>query len=547
LLPQRCINTARANTPSPGQVIPVAAGSSLQSALNNASCGDTLQLQVGATFTGVFVIPAKGCDNAHWITITTSAAGSLPAEGTRLTPCYAGVTSLPGRPAFNCSSSSNVMAKIMMVSQQGSGPIQLASGASYYRFVGVEIARPAGTGIVYNLVSTQSGATADHIVFDRVWFHGSAQDETTRGVLLSGMTYVGVVDSFFTDFKCISSVGTCTDAQTLAGGLGALQGGPYKVVNNFLEAAGENVLFGGGGATVTPADIEVRRNHFFKPTIWHQGQPGFMGGPGGQPFLVKNHFELKNAQRVLLEANILENTWGGFSQAGFSVLLTPKNQNGACPLCAVTDVTVRYNTISHVSGGFQIANAPAGSGQFALAGHSYSIHDVTVDDIQAAAYGGAGVFAQISSSTPLLQDVTINHVTAFPPNTMLYVGNPTSGPAIPNFVFTNNILTTGQYPVWSIGGGTSNCAYSDVPVTTFNACFSPVTVGSNEFITTSPSSQWPTGNFFTTSVSALPFANFKGGVGGDYTLTTTSSYLASDGKPLGADVAAIVAATRAVY
>jgi hypothetical protein len=30
-------------------------------------------------------------------------------------------------------------------------------------------------------------------------------------------------------------------------------------------------------------------------------------------------------------------------------------------------------------------------------------------------------------------------------------------------------------------------------------------------------------------------------------LTTTSSYLGSDGKPLGADVAAIAAATRGVY
>jgi len=433
----------------------------------------------------------------------------------------------------------------MMVSQQGSGPIQFAPGANYYRFIGLEITRPAGTGVVTALVSTQSGAT-DHIIFDRSWLHGSAQDETTRGISLVGSTYFGVVDSFFTDFHCIAGVGSCTDAQTVLGGLGNLPGGGYKVVNNFLESSGENILFGGGGATVTPADIEVRRNHFFKPTIWHQGQPGFVGGPSGNPFMVKNHFELKNAQRVLLEANILENNWGGFSQVGYSILLTPKNQNGGCPLCAVTDITIRYNTISHVSGGFQIANTQTAQGP-ALAGHSYSIHDVTVDDIQAAAYGGPGVFAQISASTPLLQDVTINHVTAFPPNSMLYVGNNAGGPTIPNFVFTNNIMTTGPYAVWSTGGGTSNCAYTDVPVTTFNACFSPATVASNEFITNSPSSQWPTGNLFTTSASTIPFANFSGGVGGNYALTTTSSYLGSDGKPLGADVAAIAAATRGVY
>jgi hypothetical protein len=94
---------------------------------------------------------------------------------------------------------------------------------------------------------------------------------------------------------------------------------------------------------------------------WIPGQPNFVGGTSGKPFVVKNHFELKNAQRVLFEGNILENTWGGFSQPGFSVLLTPKNQfmNGIniCPLCQVTDVTIRYTTISHIAGGLQIANA----------------------------------------------------------------------------------------------------------------------------------------------------------------------------------------------
>jgi len=48
-----------------------------------------------------------------------------------------------------------------------------------------------------------------------------------------------------------------------------------------------------------------------------RGQPGFVGGRDGNPFIVKNHFELKNAIRVLFEANVLENTWGGFPKRGF--------------------------------------------------------------------------------------------------------------------------------------------------------------------------------------------------------------------------------------
>ena len=49
---------------------------------------------------------------------------------------------------------------------------------------------------------------------------------------------------------------------------------------------------------------------------------------------------------MLFEGNILENVWGGFTQTGFSVLLTAKNQslNGTnvCSACQVDDVTIRY-------------------------------------------------------------------------------------------------------------------------------------------------------------------------------------------------------------
>lgn len=550
-LPQNCINTAIANTPSNGNVTLLPAGGDLQSALNNLACGDTLQLQAGATFTGLFVFPAKNCDSAHWITVRTSTPdASLPSEGTRITPCFAGVGSLPGRPSFNCASVSNVMARIVMNPVPNPGPVQFASGANYYRLIGLEITRPVGTGVVTALVSVKgSTGTSDHIVIDRSWLHGTTQDDTTRGVWLGGTTNFAVVDSFFTDFHCTAVTGSCTDAQTVGGGLGSGAMGPYKIVNNFLEASGENILFGGGAATSTPADIEVRRNHFFKPLIWMKGQAGFVGGSSGNPFVVKNHFELKNAQRVLLEGNIMEYSWGGFSQVGYSVVLTPKNQSNLCPICTVTDITVRYNTISHVAGAFQIANVPSDSGGSSTAGHSYSIHDVTIDDIQAAAYSGPGIFAEVWSQTPLLHDVTINHVTAFPPNTMLMVGGSTTS-LMSNFVFTNNLLTTGPYPVWSTGGGTANCAYYDVPITTINACFIPYTFAGNAFIASSkPSTQWPTGNMFPASASDVQFTNFDGGIAGDYTLLSSSPYVTAgtDGKAIGADTGAIASATDGVY
>jgi hypothetical protein len=211
-------------------------------------------------------------------------------------------------------------------------------------------------------------------------------------------------------------------------------------------------------------------------------------------------------------------------------------------------VTIRYNRISHVSGGFQISNGLSDSGAAALAGHSYSLHDITVDDIQAAEYGGPGVFAQVSMVRPLLHDVTINHVTAFPSNSLLFVGD-TSGTPMGNFVFTNNLMTTGAYPIWSTGGGTANCAYYDVPVTTVSTCFSPVTFNVNAFITGSSPSRWPAGNLFNSSTSGVQFTNLNRGIDGDYTLLSTSPYVSAgmDGKPLGADVTAITTATSGVY
>src|SRR5213593_1451447 len=143
-LPKSCVYTALSGTPSPGQVHQVLAGQSLQTALNNAQCGDTIALQAGATFSGSFTLPAKACDDQHWIVIRTSAPdSSLPPEGARMTPCYAGVASLPGRPAFQCSTTQKLLPQIVYNGTAGNGPLTFAWGANHYRLLGLEITRLA--------------------------------------------------------------------------------------------------------------------------------------------------------------------------------------------------------------------------------------------------------------------------------------------------------------------------------------------------------------------------------------------------------------------
>lgn len=549
-LPRVYLQTTLSDTPASGKTIEVGMGGDFQGALNQAECGDTIALQAGATFAGVFTFPQKSCDDANWIIIRTSAPDNrLPREGQRITPCYAGVASLPGRPHFNCTAARNVMARLIFPHKTGYGPVVFESGANHYRLVGLEITRAEGTSFVSDLITPRAGAVVDHIVLDRLWVHGTAHDETTRGVYLAGVTYAAVIDSYFTDFHCVAITGTCTDSQAVGGGGGNNPAGPYKITNNFLEAAGENILFGGGAATTTPADIEIRHNHLYKPLIWMTGQPGFVGGHDGHPFIVKNNFELKNARRVLFEANIVEYTWGGFTQAGYAIALTPKNQAGPdgsnlCPDCLVTDVTMRYSTIGHAAAGIAIANGLSSNGGAASQGQRYSIHDITIDDINGGFYRGGGPLLLVMNgwTSHILGNVAINHITGFgdPTHPFLTVGNDTSNPKMSNFVYTNNLVRAGEYPLWS-SGGTTNCAYYGVPITTLNNCFQPYLFRKNAIISLPanyPPSKWPTGNFFPADPADVEFVNFNHGNGGDYRLLPSSPYknAGTDGRDLGADI-----------
>ena len=503
-LPRIYVQSQLTDTPAPGKVRLVKQDDNLQDAIDSAKCGDTLKLQAGATFRGLFRVPAKPCDDSHWIILRTSAPDdTLPPEGTRITPCYAGIPSLPGRPDFRCAAVRNVLAKIEFDRQSDSGPILFQNGANHYRLIGLEITRAEPGLHMRNLIQPGTlESTAHHLVFDRLWLHGTAQDETKGGIHLSGITHAAIVDSYFTDFHCIALKGSCTDAQAINGGGRDAPGGPYKIVNNFLEASGENIMFGGAPGSTTPADIEIRRNHFFKPMIWKLDQPGFVGSATGNAFIVKNLFELKNAQRVLFEGNVLENVWGGFSQTGFAILLTPANQDNACPVCRVTDVTIRYNKIRHCASVLQIAIALNKAGTSAAAGERYSIHDLVVDDIDGEAYKGFGNFLTIVSINVPIKDVLIDHVTAFPPRALITIQNGVNHAKLGNFTITNNVFNAGPRQIASAGGGRTNCATvpGNHPEDLWNSCFDNSTFAHNLIIDGKGS--WPGDNVFISAGDA---------------------------------------------
>jgi len=560
-LPRVKVASAFADTPASGAIVSVHAGGDLQAALNSAHCGDTIELQAGATFSGSVDFPAKPCDNNHWIVLRTSAPdSSLPPEGQRLTPCYAGVASLPNRPKYDCAHPQNVLARLSYSVSNGSGPVIFMNGANHYRLIGLEITRPQDKTPVVALVSLGKGAAVDHLIFDRLWIHGTSQEETRRGVNMSGMANAAVVDSYLNDFHCTARSGTCTDSQAVSGGTGDNLSGPWKIENNFLEAAGENILFGGGPATVVPADITIRRNHFYKVPQWQPGTPGFVGGLGGDPFVVKNHFEIKNASRVLAEANVFEYSWGGFSQFGHSILVGPRNsynkntkQGNLCSVCEGTDITVRYNKISHVGAGFIFASVIVESMGAQAAGRM-SIHDVVVEDIDATRYRGVGNLFLVMNGWPkrVLNNVSIRHVTGFPdPDShLLIIGNSLDDPQMSAFTFTDNLVIVPQYPVWA-AGKPKDCARSDVPATVMTTCFTTFRFGNNVLASSPkafPPDKWPAGNMFPSTIGDIGFVNFNSGNGGDYHLAASSPYKgkASDGRDPGADIDGINTAIQGV-
>jgi len=154
---------------------------------------------------------------------------------------------------------------------------------------------------------------------------------------------------------------------------------------------------------------------------------------------------------------------------------------------------------------------------------------------------------------PTLQQVDFNHITGFPPSELLNVGDFTSSsPKISNFTFNNSIVNAGAFPIWSTGGGSTNCAFSDKPITTFTACFNPYSFTNNALIavpSNSPSSSWPVGNFFPTNAAAVGFTKYNNGIGGNYQLLSTSPYknAGTDGKDLGADIVTINSLIKNVY
>jgi len=556
-LPQSCYYTGVDGTPSPGKQIRVAAKSDLAAAIEGATCGDTLLLPAGASF-DVTLLPSKKCDDQHYITVRTDTADSkLPPEGTRISPAWGGVASLPGRPPFAQPAGGPAKLLATVVVRRPSG----AAVGDHVRFIGIEWTTPPGVEIG-RIVTAEHG---DHVIFDRNWVHPAEGSEVGHGIgMLDGAHMVGIINSYINGMYCSSHAGKCTDATAVGGGKGDEPIFTLKIYNNFLESAGENILFGGSAATQVPTDLEIRRNHLFRPMIWKEGEPGYTP-TSGNAFIVKNNFELKSAVRVLFEGNLLENTWGGFSQTGYSMVLTPRNQQGHCPVCRVNDVTIRFNRVRNVAGVLEIANAGSRTGEShggetgasPTDGGRYSIHDLFADNLHDSDFKGGGAFMILVSWKPPVHDIQIDHVTAFVTGGLLSVLNP--GAKLVNFMLTNSVLSIGdrRQPIASAGGGRESCASKSQRLgsqAVLEECFDPYKFDHNLIV--GGRGDFPKGNIAVGSPEAAGIRDLKDAVsknprlchakGTGCSKVSPGAGAGSDGRDLGADIDAVEAAIAGV-
>jgi hypothetical protein len=490
-LPQVYIQTTY-DPPVGGQIISVTTSAGFQTALNTAGLGDIIELQAGATFKGPFTLPNK-TTGTGWIYIRSSAYASLPAPCNRVEPSD----------AVN-------MPKIVVAAGSG-GAINTASNAHHYRFSGIEIC-PVSGNYVYNIVLIGNGETTasslpNNIVIDRCYIHGDPVAGSRRGVLMNG-AYISVIDSYVSDCKEDGA-----DSQAL---LAYNTTGPLKIVHNYLEGAGENVLFGGADPSIpnsVPSDIEIRCNDFFKPLSWMN-----------ELWDIKNLLEFKNARRVLVEGNRFENNWPN-AQSGFALLLTPRNQNNTAPWSAVQDITIRLNTFTNIAQGINLLgyDSPNMSQRT-----SRILIQNNVLHVTNLGTGGDGRMFQVLGG-PI--DVIYDHNTGFCTNAYLMADGM---PKTDSFVFRNNIVNFANYGF--IGSGT---AYAN---TTLAAFFNPNWTVTHNAVIGGSANGYPPGSYFPANPAAVGFVDYAGG---DYRLASTSAYkhLGTDGKDLGADIDSIAIAS----
>ncbi len=493
-LPQASVDVAQ---PTPTRTIRVTAGDAigLQSALDAAVAGDEIVLPDGATFVGSFHLPSR---SGGGTVVLRSATVPVPAR-TRITPSQAGsLATLRTNSVF---------------------PALVADdGAHGWRVTALRMQLADNTIDNYGIVTIGSGAETSmaqfprEIVLDRIVVNGSTTGNTSRCVSMNGLA-IAVIDSWLSECHANGR-----DAQAIAAWTGT---GPLLVENNHLEGSGQAILLGGADpliSGVVPTDVTIRRNHLFKPLSW-----------AGR-WTVKAAFELKNAERLLFEANVIENHWTD-AQVGFAILMQAVSQDARAPWSTVRDITVRWNVIRNSRSGVNLlsrltnAAAPVSQPSRRIMLRDNSFESVGRDPIS----GAQGRYIQLLDD---LEDVTILQNTFYgtgASNAVMFDGKP-----LVRLALANNVFASATYGILGSGFGEGLATL---------AHFAPGSAVSGNALTGLSGQLYSAGNVFPATLSLSDFIDASSG---NYSLRAALAFSVLNGARTGVDGAAVVNATAGV-
>ena len=509
----------------------------LQEAIDDAELKTIIVLDAGEIFFGGFVLPDKGIGEG-WIIITSSRMDILPGAQNRINPWAAtGDIDFPAQAA--------AMAKIVTNNLSGIPCFKTQAFAHHYWLTGLEVTADVTVINSYGLINLGDGSSAQNtlsvvphdFVIDRCYIHGHTEATVMKYGVRLDCKSAAIMDSYISDFHSIGF-----DAQAISGINGP---GPFKIINNYLEASGENILIGGAPPAIpglVPSDIEIRQNYFYKPWSWRVEDPSY----AGKHWTIKNLFELKTGKRVWLDGNVMENCWADLpiGQSGYAILLTVRTEGGNAPQADVSDVLITNNIIRHVGAGISLSGTDGGSG---MRSSRIRISNNLFEDINGPAYGDLnvdgpndGTFLKIGEP----KDVMIDHNTIFQSGPITWAYDVTDG-----FIFTDNIsnsyVSAGGYqgiygPGQSQGNNTIAIYFPDV--SDANQHFNKnVMIGGNasKYTNYNTLSQ----NYFPLDINAVKFVDYTIGPSDyhGYALSAASPFYqaGSDGKDIGINIPAL--------
>lgn len=513
---------------------PFTTWATIQAAIDTAVFGDTILIGANGGVPIQLGSPLQlklkaGSGGGGWIIIKGDVSLASCPQGTTMTQALAGSIGLPklqcitnNSPAFTTTNN---------------------DGTNHYRIVGLDIGvSPTAKPAINTLV--QIGATASydngavtvaeqphHIIVDRCYVHGLSYTEAgnQRVYVRHG---IGMHGAHIAAFD--STIDECNDNDSDSQAIFGLNGsGPYMVHNCLLGAGGEVIMFGGGDPradALNPADITITHNRLRKKYSW--AAEGWID--------IKNLFELKNARRVLVEGNIMENTWAG-AQVGDGILLQTISNDNTLDSPSIQDITIRYNIIRNcvravtlsgrVSEGAMVTRQTT---QRVLVEHNLfeSIYDLAGVGTLQNGLMGAGQIA-----------LHVRHNTFIPGGTIQSTG-PANLPKGHNLRFNDNIMSLGTYG-WFADGGFQGTAALNQGWHTWQATGNLLFDAAGG--SWGGSGAYPAGNSFANgNYTTIGFTNPV--TGGNWSLAAATPYkgTASDGTDPGVDWAAVVAATAGV-